>query len=198
MGRQLPPSVVARPGMMVTRVRTQVLFEDQHVQTGCGSVHCGKAPPAGLPAAADGDAVTVPCRHRECTPPANVIDLIDRCHSRCARDWGPALRTGLLVLVGGLLALAISGMLVGGLFLALNRGIDSSFWIGTGGVSASGVGSYLAVRRYQARKDDRAGGRHSRGRKTDEPAAVAAVTDLFDAARGLHAQRSDAMREKVG
>jgi hypothetical protein len=195
--------------MVVTRVRTQALFEDLHVQSGCGSVPCGTEPSADLTAAAGGGTPAcakepsavgraVPCPHRDCTPPANVIDLIDRCHSRCARDWGPALRTVLLVLVGGLLALAVSGMLVGGLFLALNRGIDSSFWIGTGGVSASGLGSYLAVRRCQARKDDRAGGRHSRSRKANEQAAIAAVTDLFDAARDLPVQRPDGMREKAG
>jgi hypothetical protein len=186
------------------------LYEEPHFQSGRGSVRCGAHLPADL-AAVDGDGTPAcphrssmtgplaPCPHRECSPPAGVIDLIDRCHSRCVRDWGPALRTMVLVLAGGVLALATGGLLVGGLFLALHRGIDSSFWISSGGVSsASGLGSYFAVRRHQVRKDDRTSGRHSRRRKTDEQVAIAAVADLFGLSRDLSTRRPEGMREKAG
>lgn len=75
---------------------------------------------------------------RERTPPANLLDFLDRVHARCVEDWPKAMRS-VLLLFG--LATCIGLVLV-----AIGLAIGSVGWVSTGAVCLVGGGGWFLLR----------------------------------------------------
>lgn len=75
---------------------------------------------------------------RERTPPANLLDFLDRVHARCVEEWPKAMRS-VLLLFG--LATCIGLVLV-----AIGLAIGSVGWVSTGAVGLVGGGGWFLLR----------------------------------------------------
>jgi hypothetical protein len=75
---------------------------------------------------------------RERTPPANLLDFLDRVHARCVEDWPKAMRSVLLLF--GLAAC------IGLVLVAIGLAIGSLSWVSTGAVGLVGGGGWFLLR----------------------------------------------------